>query len=200
MIYATVKTLLRNRRIQTQFTSSQFVLSAGAVSFQFVGGAPKKVLLVHQTRKNQWLLAKGRKDQGEGLATAAVREVFEETGYRCHLHPVPRLPTRAPLPTTPTDIEPQSDIVRICENGTEPFAITLRPTGVEHMKLIFWFIGAVDLPQGEQDADNFLPDRGTHMNAEGFGEARLFPIDEALQMLTFIGDRELVRNAVDILS
>ncbi len=181
-----------------QFTSSQFVLSAGAVSFEFEEDKPKKVLLVHHTRKNEWLLAKGRKDQGEDLAATAVREVFEETGYRCHIHPVPRLPTRAPPSVGPSAIAFQSDVVRIVEGGTEPFTITIRPTSFSQAKLIFWYIGRVDVATSAQEGAP--PQRGTHMSLEGFGEAGLYPIDEALQKLTYEGDRDIVRTAISILS
>lgn len=183
-----------------QFTSSQFVLSAGAVSFEFVEDKPKNVLLVHHTRKNEWLLAKGRKDQGEDLAATAVREVFEETGYRCHIHPVPRLPTRAPPSVGPSAIAFQSDIVRIVEGGTEPFTITIRPTSPSQAKLIFWYIGSVDVDANGQEGASSAPERGTHMSLEGFGEAGLYPIEEALQKLTYEGDRDLVRTAVSILT
>ncbi|KAI0635049.1 hypothetical protein C8Q77DRAFT_1105513 [Trametes polyzona] len=200
--YYGIKKLLARRRTQVQFTSSQFVLSAGAVPFLFVDGVPKKVVLVHFTRKNEWLLAKGRKDQGEDLPSAAIREVFEETGYRCHLHPVPRLPTRAPPSALLSGSQFQPDIVRIAEQSTEPFAITFRPTGPGQVKLIFWYIGSVDASE-ENVLDGVLPHaamQGSHMAAEGFGKAALFDIDEALRILTFEGDRELVRTGVAILT
>ncbi|EIW55851.1 uncharacterized protein TRAVEDRAFT_50333 [Trametes versicolor FP-101664 SS1] len=200
-LYYVVKNVFtRRRRTQSQFTSSQFVLSAGAISFEFVEDRPEKVLLVHYTRKNEWLLAKGRKDQGEDLAATAIREVFEETGYRCHIHPVPRLPTRAPPPVDPSAIAFQSDIVRIVEGGTEPFMITIRPTSLSEAKLIFWYIGSVDIAASGQESAPSAPERGTHMALEGFGEAGLYPIEEALQMLTYEGDRDLVRTAVNILT
>ncbi|KAI0360795.1 hypothetical protein OH77DRAFT_1418809 [Trametes cingulata] len=199
-VYIVIKRLVTRRRAQVQFTSSQFVLSAGAISFQFVDGVPKRVLLVHHTRKNEWLLAKGRKDQGEELAAAAIREVLEETGYRCHLYPVPRLPTRAPVSAALSGIAFQPDIVRIAENSTEPFAITIRPTGPGQVKLIFWYIGCVDLLEGGQGGVHLAPEPGSHMSAEGFGDTGLFDIDEALRRLTYEGDRDLVRTAVSILS
>ncbi|CDO74399.1 hypothetical protein BN946_scf184392.g10 [Trametes cinnabarina] len=199
-LYFLVSTFFTRRRAQVQFTSSQFVLSAGAISFEFVDGIPKRVLLVHHTRKNEWLLAKGRKDQGEELAATAIREVLEETGYRCHLYPVPRLPTRAPVSAALSGIAFQPDMVRIAENSTEPFAITIRPTGIGQVKLIFWYIGCVDSSQSDHGAVPLVLPRGSHMAVEGFGDTGLFSIDEALKKLTYEGDRELVRAAVAILS
>ncbi|OSD07897.1 hypothetical protein PYCCODRAFT_362595 [Trametes coccinea BRFM310] len=199
-LYLLVSAFFRKRQAQVQFTSSQFVLSAGAISFEFVDGVPKRVLLVHYTRKNEWLLAKGRKDQGEELAAAAIREVLEETGYRCHLYPVPRLPTRAPVSAALSGIALQPDMVRIAENSTEPFAITIRPTGIGEVKLIFWYIGCVDLAKGDDGTTYLPPEPGSHMAVEGFGDTGLFSIEEALKKLTYEGDRELVRAGVAVLS
>ncbi|OBZ78423.1 hypothetical protein A0H81_02168 [Grifola frondosa] len=84
-------------RPQTQYSSSQFVFSAGAIPFVLDNGVPKKVVLVHNWKKDEWLLAKGRKDQGEELSATATREVLEETGYPCRLLSVPRLPHVPPL-------------------------------------------------------------------------------------------------------
>ncbi|KAI0674195.1 hypothetical protein C8Q78DRAFT_576405 [Trametes maxima] len=184
------------RSIST-WLSTQFLLSAGAVSFLFVDGMPKKVLLVHHTAKNEWLLAKGRKDQGEELAAAALREVFEETGYECALYPA-RLPTRSPPPSTLSGALFQPDIVRIVENSTEPFAITIRPTGPDRLKLIFWYIGYVVAPPPDAQPGDVptAATKGSHMAAEGFDFAGLFDIDDALRKLTYKGDRDLVRTAL----
>ncbi|ESK91619.1 nudix domain-containing protein [Moniliophthora roreri MCA 2997] len=77
-------------------------------------------LLFHRT-KNEWLLPKGRKDAGESVEVAAVRETFEETGYPNSILPV-TLPTRAPITGTN-----QKDVIRIAQKcNTEPIAITVR--------------------------------------------------------------------------
>lgn len=44
-----------------------------------------KVLLVHRPRYDDWTLPKGKLDEGESFADAALREVEEETGVRCTL-------------------------------------------------------------------------------------------------------------------
>ena len=65
-----------DKRVQRQYNSREFVLAAGAVPFQFdSSGVPKRVLLAHHAPLDAWLLSKGRKDEGEDLATAATREV-----------------------------------------------------------------------------------------------------------------------------
>jgi 8-oxo-dGTP diphosphatase len=52
-------------------------LSAGAVLLHPTGS---KVLLLHEVAEDRWSLPKGHVDPGESLATAALREVAEETG------------------------------------------------------------------------------------------------------------------------
>ncbi len=194
---------LPDKRVGKLYTSRQFVLAAGAVPFQFdAAGAPKRVLLAHHAPLDAWLLSKGRKDEGEDLATTAIREVFEETGYPCHLYAVPHLPTCAPLPAELAGMDYQPHSARIANNSTEPFTIALRPLGAGMLKLIFWYIGAVDVPYEEDPVSsstgNLQP--GSHQFAEGFDEIRLFDIDEAMEKLAFDGDRALVRTAVAILT
>ena len=43
------------------------------------------VLLVHRPKYDDWTLPKGKLNPGETEEEAAVREVEEETGYRCEL-------------------------------------------------------------------------------------------------------------------
>jgi 8-oxo-(d)GTP phosphatase len=53
-------------------------LAAGVVIFEGPGG---RVFLMHQTDEDRWCLPKGHVDPGESLATTALREVREETGF-----------------------------------------------------------------------------------------------------------------------
>jgi len=45
------------------------------------------VLVVHRPRYSDWTFPKGKLDDGESLAEAALREVLEETGFQCGLGP-----------------------------------------------------------------------------------------------------------------
>lgn len=58
------------------------VRAAGGVVLRTVAGAtaPTEVLVVHRPGYDDWSLPKGKLDPGEDDATAAVREVTEETG------------------------------------------------------------------------------------------------------------------------
>ena len=61
------------------------VQAAGGV---VLGNAPDgavTVLVVHRPRYDDWSLPKGKLEPGETHEAAAVREVEEETGYRCSL-------------------------------------------------------------------------------------------------------------------
>ncbi len=44
-----------------------------------------EVLLVHRPRYDDWTFPKGKLDPGETWEEAALREVLEETGFRCRL-------------------------------------------------------------------------------------------------------------------
>ena len=59
------------------------VLAAGAVVWR----RRQEVLLVHRPTYDDWSFPKGKLDPGEGLPTAAVREVGEETGLAIRLGP-----------------------------------------------------------------------------------------------------------------
>jgi 8-oxo-dGTP diphosphatase len=49
------------------------------------GPEGSEVLLVHRPRYDDWTFPKGKLDPGESDEQAAIREVEEETGYRCSL-------------------------------------------------------------------------------------------------------------------
>jgi 8-oxo-dGTP diphosphatase len=58
------------------------------VTVRAAGGVVRrngKVLLVHRPKYGDWTLPKGKLDEGESWEDAALREVEEETGFRCSL-------------------------------------------------------------------------------------------------------------------
>jgi 8-oxo-dGTP pyrophosphatase MutT (NUDIX family) len=60
------------------------VRAAGGVVWKS-GVAGPEVLVVHRPKYDDWSFPKGKLDDGERHDAAALREVEEETGYRCEL-------------------------------------------------------------------------------------------------------------------
>jgi 8-oxo-dGTP pyrophosphatase MutT (NUDIX family) len=61
------------------------VLAAGGIVHRRTGKGQPRILLVHRPRYGDWSLPKGKADPGEDLEDTALREVEEETGFRCRL-------------------------------------------------------------------------------------------------------------------
>ena len=168
----------------TQYASEQFVESCGAVLFDLSASRNKTVCLIHYHAKNEWLLAKGRRNCGESRHDAALREVREETGYQAHLYPV-RMYTRAP----PTDEQGQMpDEPRSYPDLTEPFMVTIRQLGGDsesNVKIIWWYIATLDeggvAGSGGSD-EEFTP--------------VFFSLEEAVEKLSFQNDRMVLQKAV----
>lgn len=64
---------------------TQVVQAAGGVVWRRSAAGGLEILLVHRPRYDDWTVPKGKLDDGEDHATAALREVAEETGLRCEL-------------------------------------------------------------------------------------------------------------------
>ncbi|KAM5342992.1 hypothetical protein ACJ41O_013958 [Fusarium nematophilum] len=167
----------------TNYTSDSFVESCGAILFD-LSRQTIQVCLTHYLARDEWLLPKGRRNCNEHRREAAVREVQEETGYRCRLHPV-TMPTRAPLASDAADV---ADQPRTRPDLDEPFMVSIRQVdGGAGVKLIWWYVAEVD-HQGERSAAE-----------EGF-EAELFDCREALRKLTFQGDRDILSRAISLVT
>jgi len=63
----------------------EFVRAAGGVLLRQAGTGRFEVAVVHRPDRDDWSLPKGKLDEGESFEDAALREVLEETGYRCRL-------------------------------------------------------------------------------------------------------------------
>lgn len=179
-----------------QLLAGQFVVSAGSVLFRLnsqrqtpsestATAVPQlEICILHQTRRDEWLLPKGRKDRGESVEDAAIRETYEETGYKCTLWPQ-RMPTRAPAPGV-FDIH----VPEVVEDLVEPVAVTIRQLGKRRgVKIVYWFISLAE--EGVEKVE------GSQMENESF-ESRFMKPEEAIARLTFQSDRELVLKALDI--
>jgi 8-oxo-dGTP diphosphatase len=66
-------------------SSTDEVRAAGGLVYRTVTDGDVEVLLVHRPRYDDWSLPKGKAEPGESDEDCALREVFEETGFRVHL-------------------------------------------------------------------------------------------------------------------
>jgi len=60
------------------------VMAAGGIVLR--RGVPPLVAIVRQRKRNEWVLPKGKLDDGETPKQAAHREVLEETGHEVAIH------------------------------------------------------------------------------------------------------------------
>ena len=70
-----------------QATGPPVVRAAGGVLWRRAPSGDLEVVVVHRPKYDDWSLPKGKCDPGESHEDCAVREVEEETGYRCRLGP-----------------------------------------------------------------------------------------------------------------
>ncbi|KAG8968941.1 hypothetical protein FRC03_005486 [Tulasnella sp. 419] len=169
----------------TQLTcfSDEFVISAGCVLFRFQDGK-EEICVLHQRKKDEWVLPKGRKDRGESVEITALRETYEETGYRCRYLPTD-LYTRAPI----AGLSMNEEATEAKGSTSEPFAVSIRDADESGRikKIVWWFIAEV---VGEHQ-------KGTQMPTEDF-ESVFLNADEAIIKLTRETDRDAVKRAVGL--
>ncbi|MBW3573987.1 MAG: NUDIX hydrolase [Actinobacteria bacterium] len=67
--------------------STPLVRAAGGVLWRTGRSGDVEVLVVHRPKYDDWSLPKGKCEADEPSADCALREVEEETGYRCVLGP-----------------------------------------------------------------------------------------------------------------
>ena len=77
------------------------------------------------------------------------------------------------------------DQPRTHNNVCEPFMVTHRMLREGNIKIIWWYIAAIDEETEQVDGESHF-------------KARWFAFDDALGALTFEADREVVRKAIEI--
>jgi len=166
------------------FHATDLRFGAGVVIIQ---PATCKVVLVTDNRE-RWFLPKGRKDKGECLEQTALREAYEETGYRIQFLPLYTGSLALVPGSTATEALPEKD--------TEPIAVTTFNWPAGHQTLgrfgsgeyiTSWFVGQI--------AEDAVRDVGTGMLGEDSFVGRLCTIEEALERLEA---REVQRHVLEI--
>ena len=165
----------------TMLFSHEFVESAGVVLFDLT---THRICLLEVKGNGEFVLPKGRRNIGESRREAALREAREETGYSCRILSV-NMTTRTP----PTDESAaDSDEARHFENIEEPFALTQRQLGERNLKLIWWFIAAINKPDESE----------TTYSGEPKFQVTLLPYEAAVTALTYEVDRMTARKAIKL--
>ncbi|KAH8896829.1 hypothetical protein GQ53DRAFT_743380 [Thozetella sp. PMI_491] len=158
--------------------SEAFVESAGCVLFRL---STREICVLHIRKRNEYVLAKGRRNCGDSRQEAALREVTEEMGYVCRLLPLD-MHTRAP-PAVET--EQLAGEARFYTNIYEPFTLQVRRLGGGQIKLIWWFVAAID----EEASQGGAPESERYA-------VEFYSYADALSKLTFQMDREMVKQAI----
>ena len=152
-----------------------------AISFRI---STREICLLYLHERDEYVLAKGRRNCGENTRETAVREMTEETGYLCRLLPV-IMSTRAP-PAVET--EQSKDVPRIFSEMIEPFTLQIRQQDENDVKIIWWYIAAID--------EDMSPDE-ERLEKQKF-RVIFYDYKKALDKLTFQLDRDMVKNAIEI--
>ncbi|TCD71180.1 hypothetical protein EIP91_012129 [Steccherinum ochraceum] len=153
------------------YFASNFLTGVGMLIIQPATG---KVVVVYDPDVEAWFFPKGRKDMGESLTDAALREAYEESGYRVSLMPLPT-PTRAP--TVPGDSR-EFPGRRL---NTEPIYVSTyfweksRHRREPGIYFTFWFVGEIP-----EDAEHH---EDTGMENEKHYITHLLDFDEAASKL-----------------
>lgn len=164
------------------YASTDFIISCGCVT---IDKKTSKVLLIFNKKLNIYQLPKGRKDIGESLQEAAIRETREETGLPVIAQPS-WVPTRATLPVKDGGGTGRPEIETVfCQ---EPIAVVHSPDPYSGaMKMVFYFLAVADSTE--------TPRSGTQEAWESFSNVWA-TADEAVKTLTFNEDRRVVDQAV----
>ncbi|QYS92808.1 Nudix hydrolase domain-containing protein [Trichoderma simmonsii] len=162
-----------------QYTSENFVESVGGVLFRL---SSREICVLHLLERDEYVLAKGRRNCGETHRETALREVTEETGFACRLLPV-NMHTRAP-PAVET--EQLDDRARFYTNICEPFTLQIRHLGGNEVKVIWWFVAAVN--------EEVLP---VETMQDGC-TVEFYSYTDVLNKLTFQMDRDMVKKAIEL--
>ncbi|KAI0830277.1 hypothetical protein BC628DRAFT_1357220 [Trametes gibbosa] len=160
--------------------AKDFMVGAGMVIIQPSTG---KVVVLSEEYKDRrggtrrhWFLPKGRKDRGESLEQAALREAYEESGFHVSFMPL-FIPTHAPMPPDEREYGYAFPTV------SEPIFVGMHEWRKGHWGsddlggeyLTFWYVGQIP--------DDAVVEAGTRMPDEVGYKTHLVSLNVALQLL-----------------
>ena len=64
---------------------NDLIVAAGGILIRVTAQGLREVACVYRAERGDWTFPKGKLDAGETFAQAALREVWEETGFTCHI-------------------------------------------------------------------------------------------------------------------
>ncbi|KII91490.1 hypothetical protein PLICRDRAFT_38250 [Plicaturopsis crispa FD-325 SS-3] len=169
----------------SHWVAHDFWLGVGMVIIQ---PATNKVVIVHDSATDRWFLPKGRKDIGESLEQAALREAYEETGYRAEFLPI-ITHTRAP---TPPNASPHT----IAPLNCEPFLVDISLWASRTMSrqgdsggeyIMHWYVGQIG-PDATRETGTGMPDEQGYVG-------HLVDPQTAYERLSASGHREIFVKA-----
>lgn len=176
--------------------STDFCICAGTVTFRGRGDDSRVLVILNEKyTEDLWQLPKGRKNIGEdALCSTAIRETYEETGYKVQLL-AENILTRATMAKGRQDpgpiFEAQSAEPVAMVHYTEPYP------GLEGgpvTKVCFFFVATV--------RDDALPAAANSQNgcnaqdAEEFVEPYWLTCADAMERLTFGAERRALEIAM----
>ncbi|KAH7912866.1 hypothetical protein BJ138DRAFT_1082817 [Hygrophoropsis aurantiaca] len=163
-----------------EYFSRDFIISAGSILFRRDPATRElQICVLYHCRHREYRLPSGRKDVGECIGAAAVRETYEETGYPCKLLPC-KMETRATSP----GVDQHPSVIRSVENATEPFAVTIRQQEETGLKIVWWYVT-------EATGDKI---DGTQTESECYN-SQFFEAEQAITKLAHLDDRRVAEQA-----
>lgn len=172
------------------FYSNDFMLGSGMVIIQ---PSSKKIVVVHDPVHDYWFLPKGRKDRGESLEAAALREAHEESGYRPQFLPLysssnqPCAPGSNDNPYT----RPHTEPIYVSTTFWGPRGRQGRPGDHGGIYFTFWYVGQI--------AEDAVRELDTGMVNEKHFVSHLLDYEEAYEKLQGPGcECMVVQTAFDL--
>ncbi|KAJ7271075.1 hypothetical protein C8J57DRAFT_1320612 [Mycena rebaudengoi] len=168
--------------LDSLWSSENFLLGAGMVVIQ---PSTRKIVVLYESQKKFWFLPKGRKDIGESLEQAALREAHEESGYQVEFLPL-YIPTCAPPAPNNSGNDKNCEPIYI-STASYPSRQRRNRIAPAGEYLTSWFVGQIP-----EDA---VRQEGTGMPDEVNYEAYLLDVDDAILKLRSHSEAKVVDYA-----